>query len=239
MTASSKHQVVLQLEQLEERTLLTISWLTMALSATFTNSGYTSSGTYTPSISWSNRNGTWDNLLRPAPASPIAYPSPLELKALRSKYPDWTFNVGLPQLTPPIFGLAPNSLIVRGYDAVGLAGGKAGADIWVEYNPFLLGNPNPIHWIQFVVASYSVPGRPAGQVNVDVLPGSTSPFYDEKGTANTDGFYDGPATTPPAFFQADLFVVTRPSVASKNVTILRGLSWGFYTLHPAGVVSGL
>ena len=143
--------------------------------------------------------------------------------------PGWTFPNSPKELTT-------GSLEVRTYDVIGTPT-EVGADFHVKYRPGV-GDPtaatHDIHWIQVLKNNHKL-SNPHGTPDnkVDILAGSTSPFYDELGAANSTDFFDGPRRLDGEnehFFDFELFLVTRPlgsGLAAGEVTVWSGVNWGW------------
>ena len=94
-----------------------------------------------------------------------------------------------------------------------------------------------IHWVQIVLASYTVNGRiPTPQYSIDVVNAdrvaqfAITPYYDAGFAANSSSFLDIPFITgpdQPTDFDALTLLVSGPNTFGGNFTIYGGVQWGW------------
>ena len=107
-------------------------------------------------------------------------------------------------------------------------------DLTLSYNPKAEGQPKDapdgkgFHWIQQIQNNHPANQKHGPNVNKIDTKSTTTPYYDDGGTANKSTFIDGPYRRDPGLkhiFDLNLFLVNQ--TADKIVDIYDGVSWGW------------
>ncbi|MBW2738982.1 MAG: PEP-CTERM sorting domain-containing protein [Deltaproteobacteria bacterium] len=212
-------------------TPLTTDYKSFAI--TFAEGSPTTSGNYDPTDPYMIGTDPWVANLLPLQPTYLRSVSSNFANVLDVAFPTsagWTYQSSVNELSD-------DSLVVHTYDVQGTSA-RVGAEFHMEYVPHGTDPTSNIHWIQVITDNHAIPeghGTQENEVDNPHSPSGRSPYYDDRGAANSTDFYDFPVR-PDANMShnwiAELFLVTGPSIGtSGNIIFHGGVKWGWEN-HP-------